>query len=211
MPVSDPHPYLSMEIYSSWHKVSLRKSVFTDETHFSTRTAETGFCDAELTISDSGTTFVWPETSGGDIANFTCPLSPQAFATRTCDIGGVWQSFDETACGVVLGLLNVLNDSFSNVRKTYCKACFTQYALHAAPYMYVASSPNPVNSSTCAHVCMYTYANLNVYFQVNCLLDLMWSNEGRPDPSPFYYNQLREYLQWYYMYSFMSFLFFFFS
>ena len=76
----------------------------------------TGFCDAEETVSDSGTTFVWPETVGGDTALFICPLSPSFNVTRLCDIGGEWQPFDETACGVVLGILNTLNDSFSNVR-----------------------------------------------------------------------------------------------
>ena len=67
-------------------------------------------------MSESGTTFVWPETRGGDTAIFFCPLSPRFNATRMCGIGGVWLSFDETTCGVILGLLNTLNDSFSNVR-----------------------------------------------------------------------------------------------
>lgn len=78
--------------------------------------AVTGFCDAEMTVSESGTTFVWPETRGGETANFTCTLSPDVYVTRMCDVGGVWLSFDETTCGVVLGLLNTLNDSFTNVR-----------------------------------------------------------------------------------------------
>ena len=76
----------------------------------------TGFCDAEMTLSESGTTFVWPETRGGDTAIFFCPLNSGFNETRVCSVGGVWLSFDETSCGVVLGLLNTLNDSFSNVR-----------------------------------------------------------------------------------------------
>ena len=76
----------------------------------------TGFCDAEETVSDSGTTFIWPETRGGDTALFICPLSPLFNVTRLCDFGGEWLLFDETACGVILGILNTLNDSFSNVR-----------------------------------------------------------------------------------------------
>ena len=77
---------------------------------------DTGFCDAEAIISTSGTTFIWPETTGGSSAIFFCPLSDDFYATRMCDVGGVWLLFDETACGVVLGELNRLNDSFSNVR-----------------------------------------------------------------------------------------------
>ena len=75
----------------------------------------TGFCDAELTLSESGTIFVWPETLGGDSATFFCPLNPSFNVTRVCDVGGVWLMFDETSCGVILGVLNTLNDSFSNV------------------------------------------------------------------------------------------------
>ncbi|MGJ8945961.1 hypothetical protein AB9K17_24020, partial [Salmonella enterica subsp. enterica serovar Kentucky] len=60
-----------------------------------------------MTVSESGITFVWPETRGGDTANFTCPLmigtGVIVHVARMCDIGGVWQSFDETSCGVVLG------------------------------------------------------------------------------------------------------------
>ena len=76
----------------------------------------TGFCDAEETVSDSGTTFVWPETLGGDTAFFTCPLNPSFNVARLCDFGGEWLPFDKMACGVVFGILNTLNDSFSNVR-----------------------------------------------------------------------------------------------
>ena len=77
---------------------------------------DTGFCDAEAIISTSGTTFEWRETSGGSSDTFVCPLNVNFNTTRMCDVGGVWLSFDETACGVVLGALNRLNDSFSNVR-----------------------------------------------------------------------------------------------
>lgn len=77
----------------------------------------TGFCDAESISSDSGTDFVWPETLGGTNATFICPLSRNNDTVyRFCMDGGVWQPFDETSCGVVLGELNRLNDSFANVR-----------------------------------------------------------------------------------------------
>lgn len=91
----------------------------------------TGFCDAEMILSESGTTFVWPETLGGDSALFICPLSPLFNETRACDIGGVWLTFDETACGVILGVLNTLNDSFSNVRH----ACNSQNTVRRAPVL----------------------------------------------------------------------------
>ena len=78
--------------------------------------AATGFCDAETNTTESGTTFVWPVTEGGESATFNCPLSPEVVVTRMCGDGGVWQSFNEGGCGVVLSQLNSLNDSFNNVR-----------------------------------------------------------------------------------------------
>ena len=64
----------------------------------------------------SGTDFVQPETRGGVNATFLCPPGRKNETVyRYCGAGGVWQSFDEGGCGVVLGDLNRLNDSFSNL------------------------------------------------------------------------------------------------
>lgn len=90
----------------------------------------TGFCDAEETLSETGTTFIWPETRGNDFALFICPLSPSFNATRLCDIGGEWLLFDETSCGVLLGILNTLNDSFSNVRLLLRVLCACMYLVY---------------------------------------------------------------------------------
>ena len=73
-------------------------------------------CDAETIPTLSGTTYYWPETFVGEVAIFTCPLSSGFTATRNCSFGGVWQSFNEEACGVVNKQLNGLNSSFTNVR-----------------------------------------------------------------------------------------------
>lgn len=75
----------------------------------------TGFCDAEIVESTSGTLFVWPEVLGGEEVSFYCPLSPNTSVSRSCGVGGVWEYFDDTVCGIVLGGLNLLNDSFANV------------------------------------------------------------------------------------------------
>ncbi len=76
----------------------------------------TGFCDEETNLSESGTTFIWPETQGEQTATFVCPLNRQFQVTRSCGIGGVWDQFDETACGTITGQLNNLINLFSNVR-----------------------------------------------------------------------------------------------
>lgn len=47
---------------------------------------------------------------------FICPLSPAVSVIRTCGAGGVWEPFNEEACGVVNEQLNQLNNSFNNVR-----------------------------------------------------------------------------------------------
>ena len=73
-------------------------------------------CSAETIPSKSGTTYTWPETVEGNAATFNCPLSPTVSVARTCGAGGVWEPFNEEACGVVNEQLNQLNSSFSNVR-----------------------------------------------------------------------------------------------
>ena len=80
--------------------------------------AATGFCEAETILSESGTTFFWPETRGGQNATFICPSSQQVSVTRSCGAGGVWSQFDENTCGAsISGQLNNLVNLFSNVRQ----------------------------------------------------------------------------------------------
>lgn len=43
-----------------------------------------------------GTTFDWPETTGGANASYTCPNN--ATVTRRCEAGGLWQDFDRAGC-----------------------------------------------------------------------------------------------------------------
>ena len=77
-----------------------------------------GFCDAETILSESGTTFFWPETRGGQNAMFMCPLGQQVSVPRSCGAGGVWSQFDANICGAgISGQLNNLVDLFSNVRR----------------------------------------------------------------------------------------------
>ena len=73
-------------------------------------------CEAEVVESTSGTTYTWPGTFEGNAASFMCPLSPAVSVNRTCGVGGVWEPFNEEACGVVNEQLNQLNSSFNNVR-----------------------------------------------------------------------------------------------
>ena len=43
-----------------------------------------------------GTTFDWPETTGGANASYTRPNN--ATVTRWCEAGGLWQDFDQAGC-----------------------------------------------------------------------------------------------------------------
>ena len=72
-------------------------------------------CRQEV-IETSGTTYIWPETPSNTIVSFTCPNNHGFSVARNCSAVGVWQSFNEDACGVVGQLLNGLNNSFTNVR-----------------------------------------------------------------------------------------------
>ena len=72
-------------------------------------------CEAEDIRSETGTTYRWPKTSQGGVANFSCPLMPLVIVSRRCGVGGVWEEFSEAACGVVNARLNRLNNSFNNV------------------------------------------------------------------------------------------------
>ena len=70
-------------------------------------------------MSQSGTTYIWPQVFGGETATFTCPLSPEFMVTRSCQFGGVWQEFDEYGCDTVNGQLIRLESLFNNVRKSH--------------------------------------------------------------------------------------------
>ena len=78
-------------------------------------------CEAEVIRSETGTTYEWPQTAMGDIATFRCPLvdNRMVIVSRGCGAGGVWDQFDEEACGVVNEQLNRLNESFNNVSNAY--------------------------------------------------------------------------------------------
>ena len=79
--------------------------------------ATSDFCEEEVIRSETGTTYTWPQTPEGGVTNFTCPLSrTEPFVvSRRCGAGGVWQTFNESDCGVVNEQLNRLNNSFNNV------------------------------------------------------------------------------------------------
>ena len=72
------------------------------------------FCRREV-IQTQGTTYIWPETPSDTNASFICPNNPSFSVARVCNSKGVWQSFNEDACGVVGQLLSGLNNSFTNV------------------------------------------------------------------------------------------------
>lgn len=72
-------------------------------------------CRQETLSSETGTTYTWPETTVGEVATFRCPLNNRVSISRRCNEGGVWQMFNESACGVVNAQLNRLNNTFNNV------------------------------------------------------------------------------------------------
>ena len=71
--------------------------------------------------SETGTTYIWPSTPEGGVATFRCPLveNRMEIISRRCGVGGVWESFNEEACGVVNEQLNRLNSSFNNVSQKW--------------------------------------------------------------------------------------------
>ena len=89
-----------------------------------------GCCAAENVTTESGTTYVWPQTLGGETATFTCPLSPEFTVTRSCQFGEAWLSFDEDGCGVVSQQLKRVENLFNNVRSykySACELCSKRY------------------------------------------------------------------------------------
>lgn len=72
----------------------------------------TSFCRREE-IQTAG--IIWPETPSGTDVSLTCPNNPRVSVTRVCNSKGVWQLFNQEACGVVGQLLSGLNNSFTNV------------------------------------------------------------------------------------------------
>ena len=86
-------------------------------------------CEAEVIRSQTGTTYEWPRTIIGDIATFRCPLieNRMEIVSRRCGAFGVWEAFNEEACGVVNEQLNQLNNSFNNV--SYASTCHSQITI----------------------------------------------------------------------------------
>lgn len=59
-------------------------------------------------IFSKGITYDWPATPSGSTVTFTCPNNPTYSVSRECGIGGIWQDFDQDACGVLTEELNNL-------------------------------------------------------------------------------------------------------
>ena len=77
--------------------------------------ANNSFCRRDV-VQRPSSTYIWPQSPSGSNVSIMCPTNPDFLVTRECDQDGLWQSFDETACGVVIQLLSGLNNSFTNVR-----------------------------------------------------------------------------------------------
>ena len=72
-------------------------------------------CESESVQTSSGIVYVWPMTTPGNTANFTCPLNSDVVETRLCRETG-WDTFDEEACGNSNEVSDQLNAAFNNVR-----------------------------------------------------------------------------------------------
>jgi hypothetical protein len=74
-------------------------------------------CSAETILSESGISYSWPTTSGGETATLTCPLNSDVIVTRNCSSEGLWQTTVDDGC-TVNEQLERINSLFTNVRIT---------------------------------------------------------------------------------------------
>lgn len=85
-----------------------------------------GMCYSEEIFS-KGVTYDWPATCSGSSVTFTCPNNPIYSASRECSVEGIWQDFDQDACGVLTEeLKNLLTTQVSGVVIIYC-SIFSSY------------------------------------------------------------------------------------
>jgi hypothetical protein len=66
-------------------------------------------------LSESGISYSWPITSGGETATLTCPLNSDVIVTRNCGGEGLWLNIIDDGC-TVNEQLERINSSFTNVR-----------------------------------------------------------------------------------------------
>ena len=108
--------------------------------------AAAGFCDAEEILTESGTTFYWPETIATETTTFTCPLGEGVTVDRSCGAGGVWGQFDEIGCGEsISGQLNNLVDLFLNVKPTHIILLYSDFK----SYLHIAIAYHWVLRNSC--------------------------------------------------------------
>ena len=72
-------------------------------------------CTAETILSESGISYTWPMTSGGETVTLICPLNSDIIVTRNCSGEGLWLNIVDDGC-TVNEQLEIINSSFTNVR-----------------------------------------------------------------------------------------------
>ena len=72
-------------------------------------------CPAENVLTESGISYFWPITFGGQTAILTCPLNSNVLVTRNCNSEGSWQTITDNGC-TINEQLGRINNSFANVR-----------------------------------------------------------------------------------------------
>ena len=60
-------------------------------------------------------TFVWPETTSGSNASFTCPNNRLFAVNRFCQEDGQWGDFNDEGCGVLASELEDIATASQNV------------------------------------------------------------------------------------------------
>ena len=71
-------------------------------------------CDPETIQTESGITYIWPQTNPSDTANFMCPFDSNV-VTRRCGLTGNWEAFDQQGCRNLSDVVDQLENLFSNV------------------------------------------------------------------------------------------------
>ena len=120
-------------------------------------------------IFSKGVTYVWPETSAGTLATFTCVNNPKFSIPRMCNAGAIWEDFDREGCGVLASQLDALLQTIVSeiILVTVNLHVFIPYEIHFTLVAYKRNTGKIYGRLFCHHCTI---------FKKSCR-----SNSGKPE------------------------------